>query len=109
VAHWAELDESNLVLRVTVGDNNEPDEGYGWLIANLGGRWLKTSYNASIRRKFAGVGDYYDEALDGFVPPQPYPSWVFDDTAWFWVAPVAYPADGGVYDWDETSQEWMAV
>jgi hypothetical protein len=67
MAHWAELDENNIVVRVTVGDNNDPDEGYQWLIDNLGGRWIKTSYNATIRGKFAGIGDYYDEDLDQFV------------------------------------------
>jgi len=67
MAHWAEIDENNKVLRVTVGDNNEPDEGYQWLIDNLGGRWVKTSFNAKIRGKFAAIGDFYDEVADVFV------------------------------------------
>lgn len=73
MAHWAELDDNNKVIRVTVGDNNDPagDEGYQWLIDNLGGRWIKTSYNANIRGKFAGIGDTYDEVNDVFVAPQP--------------------------------------
>lgn len=71
MAHWAELDENNTVLRVTVGDNNDPagDEGYQWLVDNLGGRWIKTSYNASIRGKYAAIGDIYDEINDVFVTP----------------------------------------
>lgn len=71
MAHWAELDENNKVLRVVVGDNNDPngDEGYQWLIDNLGGRWIQTSYNSNFRRKFAGVGDYYDPIADIFVSP----------------------------------------
>lgn len=71
MAHWAELDDNNTVLRVTVGDNNDPngDEGYKWLIDNLGGRWIQTSYNANFRGKFAGIGDYYDETLDEFISP----------------------------------------
>lgn len=71
MAHWAELDDNNVVLRVTVGDNDDPagDEGYLWLLNNLGGRWVKTSYNATIRGKFAGIGDTYDETLDEFVAP----------------------------------------
>jgi hypothetical protein len=69
MAHWAEINENNIVLRVTVGDNNEPDEGYQWLIDNLGGRWIKTSYNANFRGKYAGVGDVYDEVNDVFVGP----------------------------------------
>ena len=67
MSHWAELDKNNKVIRVTVGDNNEPDEGYQWLIDNLGGTWIQTSYNATIRGKFAGIGDLYDEANDVFV------------------------------------------
>lgn len=69
MAHWAEIDENNIVLRVTVGDNNDPDEGYSWLINNLGGRWIQTSYNANFRGKFAGVGDIYDEINDIFYTP----------------------------------------
>lgn len=72
MSHWAELDEDNKVLRVLVGDNNDPagDEGYSWLIDNLGGTWVKTSYNGSIRKNFAGIGMFYDVALDAFISPQ---------------------------------------
>lgn len=71
MAHWAEIDENNIVLRITVGDNNDPagDEGYQWLINNLGGRWIQTSYNANFRNKYAAIGDTYDETNDIFVPP----------------------------------------
>lgn len=69
MAHWAELDDDNIVLRVTVGSNDEPDEGYQWLIDNLGGRWVQTSYNANFRGKFAGIGDIYDPVNDVFVSP----------------------------------------
>lgn len=72
MAHWAEVDENNVVLRVTVGDNNDPagDEGYQWLIDNLGGRWIKTSYNGNIRKNYAGIGYVYDEQRDAFIPPK---------------------------------------
>jgi hypothetical protein len=72
MAHWAEVDENNIVLRVTVGDNNDPagDEGYSWLINNLGGRWVKTSYNGNIRKNYAGIGYVYDEQRDAFIPPK---------------------------------------
>ena len=71
MSHWAELDEDNKVIRVTVGDNEDSngDEGYQWLIDNLGGRWIQTSYNANIRGKYAAIGDTYDEELDVFVAP----------------------------------------
>ena len=71
MAHWAEIDENNIVLRVTVGSNDEPDEGYQWLIDNLGGRWIQTSYNANIRKNFAGIGSIYDESRDAFYSPKP--------------------------------------
>jgi hypothetical protein len=70
MSHWAELDSNNKVIRVTVGDNNEPDEGYQWLINNLGGTWVKTSYNNKIRKRYAGIGMTYREDLDAFITPQ---------------------------------------
>jgi hypothetical protein len=72
MAHWAKIDDKNVVVQVTVGDNNDPngDEGYQWLVENLGGRWIKTSYNGTIRGRFAGIGDIYDEANDVFVVPE---------------------------------------
>jgi hypothetical protein len=73
MSHWAELDENNKVLRVLVGDNNDPngDEGYQWLIDNLGGTWIKTSYNGNIRYNYAGIGYTYDEVYDAFIAPEP--------------------------------------
>jgi len=71
MAHWAELDDNNKVIRVLVGDNNEPDEGYQWLIDNLGGTWIQTSYNGKIRYNFAGVGYTYDSIDDAFIAPMP--------------------------------------
>lgn len=69
MAHFAELDENNIVTRVLVTDNDYPSEGYEWLMDTFGGTWVQTSYNATIRGKFAGIGDTYDEALDEFVSP----------------------------------------
>jgi hypothetical protein len=73
MSHWAELDENNIVIRVLVGDNNDPngDEGYQWLIDNLGGTWMKTSYNGTIRFNYAGIGYLYDSVDDAFIPPMP--------------------------------------
>jgi hypothetical protein len=73
MSHWAELDENNKVIRVTVGDNNDPngDEGYQWLLDNLGGTWVKTSYNSKIRFNYAGVGYTYDAEADAFIAPRP--------------------------------------
>ena len=107
MAHWAEIDENNIVLRVTVGDNNEADEGYQWLIDNLGGTWIKTSYNANIRKNFAGIGYTYDEQLDAFILPRPYASWVLNEETCQWEAPVPYPTDGIMYTWNEDSLNWI--
>jgi hypothetical protein len=73
MAHWAELDENNKVIRVLVGDNNDPagDEGYQWLVDNLGGNWVKTSFNGTIRYNFAGIGYTYDPIDDAFIAPMP--------------------------------------
>lgn len=87
MAHWAELDDNNVVLRVTVGSNDEPDEGYGWLIQNLGGRWVKTSYNGTIRVRFAGIGYTYDETLDAFIPPKCHDEAVLNPDTADWDCP----------------------
>jgi hypothetical protein len=73
VSHWAELDEEKKVIRVLVGDNNDPtgDEGYQWLVDNLGGTWVQTSYNSRIRFNYAGVGFTYDPIDDAFIAPMP--------------------------------------
>jgi hypothetical protein len=78
MAHWAELDNDNKVIRVTVGNNDDPagDEGYQWLIDNLGGRWIQTSYNNNFRGVFAGIGYTYDEINDIFIAPE-----VVDETS----------------------------
>jgi hypothetical protein len=84
MSHWAELDKDNKVIRVTVGDNNDPDEGYQWLIDNLGGIWFKTSYNAKIRKNFAGTGYTYDETLDAFIAPQCHAVAILDEATCQW-------------------------
>lgn len=107
MSHWAELDDTNKVIRVLVGDNNDPagDEGYSWLINNLGGTWVKTSYNGNIRYNYAGVGYTYDPIDDAFIAPQPYPSWILNSKKQ-WEPPIAYPTDGKLYVWDEDLGEW---
>lgn len=111
MSHWAELDENNIVIRVTVGDNNDPagDEGYQWLIENLKGRWLKTSYNSKIRKNFAGIGFTYDEVRDAFIPPKPFNSWILDEETCRWEAPIPYPNDDNSYEWDENTLTWQVI
>lgn len=108
MAHFAEIDENNIVLRVIVTNNDDPngDEGYQWLLDNFGGRWVKTSYNANIRKNFAGIGFYYDEERDAFIPPKIFESWVLNEETCQWEAPVKYPEDGSIYFWNEDILNW---
>ena len=91
MSHWAEIDNNNKVIRVTVGDNNSPDEGYQWLIDNLGGTWKKTSYNGNYRFNYAGIGYTFDatKGSDGaFIAPRPtcgHSELTLDETTCRWV------------------------
>ena len=108
MAHWAALDENNIVTRVIVTDNNDPagDEGYSWIMENLGGTWVQTSYNNNFRKQFAGAGFRYDANADVFISIKPYPSWSLDSDH-NWVAPVPMPE--GNYNWDEATTSWLEV
>ena len=90
MSHWAEIDNTNTVVRVLVGDNNDPngDEGYQWLVDNLGGTWIKTSYNNKIRKNYAGVGFTYDAVRDAFIAPEPDNAIGFDEDTCQWIVPV---------------------
>ena len=86
MSHWAEIDSNNIVTRVLVGDNNEPDEGEAFM-NSLGGTWVKTSYNATIRKNYAGVGYSYDTGRNAFIPPKPecHPdAIIFDEQTCTW-------------------------
>ena len=87
MSHWAEIDENSIVIRVTVGDNNDPagDEGYQWLIDNLGGTWIKTSYNGNIRKNYAAVGYIYDPVRDAFITPKCHESATLNEQTCLWV------------------------
>ena len=126
MAHWAELDNNNIVTRVLVGDNNDPngDEGYRWLIDNLGGTWVKTSYNAiagkrmnpetneitdeeGFRKNYAGIGFTYDSERDAFIPPAPYASWILNEQTCTWAAPTEMPVEEGkIFRWNEETVSW---
>jgi hypothetical protein len=106
MSHWAEIDSDNKVIRVLVGDNNDPngDEGYQWLLDNLGGTWIKTSYNNKIRKQYAGIGFSYDPVTDVFIAPKPFSSWSLDSN-YDWQSPKEKPE--GFYYWDEDLGEWV--
>ena len=116
MAHFAELDENNVVKRVIVVANKDTADANGvekehigaaYLERLLGGTWVQTSYNGSIRKNYAGIGYTYDTALDAFVPPQPYPSWILNPNTAQWEPPVPMPTDGKRYKWDEATQSWI--
>jgi len=91
MSHWAEIDSNNTVLRVLVGNNSDPNEGYDWLVENLGGTWVKTSYNGNIRKNYAGIGYTYDAERDAFIAPKPecHDTVVFDEETCTWSCPDA--------------------
>lgn len=106
MAHFAEIDANNIVQRVIVVPDAEEANGAAWCASLLGGTWLQTSYNGRIRKNFAGVGYSYDSVRDAFVPPQPYPSWVLNDSTCRWEAPVPMPTNG-IWVWDEEEGDWV--
>lgn len=113
MAHYAFLDENNIVTQVIVGRNewevvdgiSDWEQYYG----NLHGqKCVRTSYNGNIRKNYAGIGYSYDEARDAFIPPRPFPSWVLNEETCLWEPPVPYPGDEeNVYGWDEETQTWV--
>jgi hypothetical protein len=107
MSHWAEIDNNNIVLRVLVGPNYG-DEGEAFFNA-LGGTWVKTSYNGNIRKNFAGIGLLYDPGRDAFIPYKPFNSWVLDEDTCQWKAPIEYPTDGLMYEWDEELTDWKPI
>lgn len=107
MSHWAEIDQNNIVLRVLVGPNHG-DEGEAFF-NGLGGTWVKTSYNGNIRKNYAGIGFFYDINRNAFIPPKSYNSWVLDEDTCQWQAPIEYPTDGLMYEWDEELTDWKAI
>lgn len=106
MAHFAELDKNNIVLRVIVVDNSVEHDGENWCHNLFGGRWKQTSYNNRIRKQYAGIGYTYDEKNDVFVAPQPFPSWTLDKNH-DWQPPVPYPAGDKMYFWSESKKKWI--
>jgi hypothetical protein len=118
MAHFAELDDNNTVTRVIVvhnaellDENGQEKEEKGVIFCQdlFGGRWIQTSYNASFRKHYAGIGYTYDPIADVFYSPQPFPSWTLNTTDYVWEPPVIRPEDGKPYIWNETEQKWDEV
>ena len=127
MAHFCQLDENNIVTKVIVVDNKEiadpftgqEDEilGIAFCKKLLGGKWVQTSYNGSIRKRYAGIGYSYNASLDAFVAPKPFASWVLNNESVDWESPVG-PAPAlteaettalSRYEWDEENAQWKLV
>jgi hypothetical protein len=116
MAHFAEIDENNVVLRVVVVNNSDiQDEsgneneilGRNFCVNLFGGSWIQTSYNKAIRKSYAGIGYTYNPIKDVFIMPQPYSSWALDENS-DWQAPIPEP-DDGYWSWDEDNQQWVEI
>jgi len=110
MAHYAFLDENNVVTEVIVGiDENELIEGLDpetWYGNFRGQTCKRTSYNGKIRKNYAGIGYTYDEEADAFISIKPYESWKLDKRSYTWKPPVAFPSDGSKYFWNEENLNW---
>lgn len=127
MAHFAKLDENNIVTQVIVVDNKDitdpftgqEDEilGIAFCKKLLGGNWVQTSYNNNLRVRYAGIGYSYNRALDAFVPPKPFESWVLNNETADWESPVGPAPEltaeeieaGSRYEWDEENTQWNLV
>lgn len=116
MAHFAQLDENNIVLQVIVVNNDElldengvelEQKGIDFCTSLFGGVWIQTSYNGSIRKNYAGVGFEYDKTRDAFIPFKPFNSWLFDENNCTWYPPIEMPNTGNPYYWDEETVSWL--
>jgi hypothetical protein len=113
MAHYAFLDNNNIVTEVIVGideteliEGLDPETWYG----NFRGQVCKrTSYNGNIRKNYAGIGHLYDEDRDAFIPPKPFNSWILNEETCGWQPPTSYPTDGGSYKWVEEDLNWQLI
>ena len=115
MAHFAELDDNQVVLRVIVVDNDNEADGETWCKNLLGGiAWKQTSYNKKFRKNYAGIGFTYDESRNAFIPPKPFPSWLLVEDTCQWKPPVDYPGSETItwpdrYEWDEDRKRWELI
>ena len=130
MAHFAQLDENNIVLRVIVVSDDDAVDGEVFCNNLLGGRWKQTSYNTrggvhyaphtqrqtpddgvALRKNYAGKGYVFDDGRDAFMTAQPYPSWTLDENTCYWKPPVPKPSPdpGGYYNWDEPTVNWVFI
>jgi hypothetical protein len=124
LAHYAALDENNVVTQVIVVDNKDCSDangvekeyiGVAFCERLFGGTWKQTSYNGNMRKNYAGLGYTYNADIDAFVPPKPFASWLLNEETAQWEAPVPMPEDAGTgeppkrYQWDEETTSWVEI
>ena len=118
MAHFAQLDENNVVLQVIVVHNNDCLDangneseaiGVAFCQSLLGGNWKQTSYNGNMRKNYAGIGYTYDAGRNAFIAPKPFASWFLNEDTCIWNSPVPYPKDGNRYSWDEATTSWIVT
>jgi hypothetical protein len=113
MAHYAFLDENNIVTEVITGvDETETIEGLDtetWYENFRGQICKRTSYNGNIRKNYAGIGYLYDVVKDAFIAPQPYASWILKEETYQWQPPIPYPNDNLMYEWDEKIVNWKQI
>ena len=134
MAHFVKIENGLVTDGTTLDDTvlidangNELEQNGATFLTNIfGGQWLQTSYNTrggvhytdglpsedqrkALRFNYAGIGYTYDEERDAFIPPKPFESWILNETTCLWESPTPYPEDGGVYNWDESTQSWIEM
>lgn len=117
MAHFAELNENNEVVRVLVVNNSDimidgiesEQKGVEFLSEIFGGVWKQTSYNGNFRKNYAGYGMIYDEHLDAFMTKKPFQSWILNEDLAIWESPIQKPDDGKKYIWNEDTLSWVEV
>jgi hypothetical protein len=121
MAHFAQIDENNIVVQVLVVGDDQEHRGQDFLAndLNLGGTWIKTSYNTHggvhsnggtpLRKNYAGIGYTYDAGRDAFIPPKPFNSWLLNEDTCLWEAPTPMPTEGGPYMWVEDDLNWQVI
>ena len=120
MAHFAQLDDDNVILQVIVVHNNDCKDTEGNESEAVGvafckslfgesTRWKQTSYSASMRKNYAGIGYQYDPIRDAFIPPKPFASWTLNEQSCLWQAPTPMPIDGKIYQWDDATTSWIEV
>ena len=116
MAHFAQIENGIVTQVIVIANDKAPGEfpeseapGAAFCSSLLGGEWKQTSYNSNFRVRYAGVGYEYSSEHDAFIPPKPFDSWILNLETLDWYAPIEYPNDGKIYNWDEVTLSWIEI